>query len=79
MADTVPTSGTMHVTRADSNLSDPKFNETFYVLVTESELYSKVVRVDICCQPSSSNERQSLVSITELFISRGIHRTVRND
>lgn len=63
-ANTVPaTTGPVHVTRGDNNLHDPKFNETFYMLVAEAELHRKVMRVDICCQSplSSSDQYQSLV------------------
>ena len=60
MADTVPTCGGAHVTRADTNLTDPKFNETFYLLSSESELASKVIKVHVC-SVSANAEPQSLV------------------
>ena len=60
MADTVPTCGGAHVTRADTNLTDPKFNETFYLLSSESELASKIIKVHVC-SVSSNAEPQSLV------------------
>lgn len=65
MADTVPASSVAaYVTRPDTNLNDPKFNETFSLAIAETELSSKAIRVDICWQLAhSSSEPQSLVSL----------------
>lgn len=65
MADTVPTCGRTHVTRADTNLTEPKFNETFYVACSESELPSKVIRVHVC-SVSQNSEPHSLVRCVKL-------------